>query len=372
MTVSTVNTNSTISHARTTSVPNEMHRKGIDNTDFIQKSNKKTLCVTEENKNKTMLVQQASNHLIGIDIRIPDITRPMSEMDSNLLNKQISLYSQSCSLSSVPNEQRPVAEEKKLVSRSEEITSTSNFLGGYSSKRFAPLIDIAKTALLSKHAEHGMKNKMLETSQKSLENSVEHSMQAAREQLKKDLTSSIVTSGMALTGGIKVHKGHSLAIKGHEIQGAKISQHKNLGNNLDAQSTPSLGKDINDPMWQQDMTRLKQTPNDQYMKVQNQESQLQTTLSASQQQIGIGQAVQGGALAMGTIASSQMILSQAEQNGLQQLRQFDKDVFMQQSQRNEESAQDAEKLKTALLATLENIARSINDTASVVANNTKV
>ncbi|MFT8209937.1 MAG: hypothetical protein ACMZI0_03680 [Symbiopectobacterium sp.] len=75
---------------------------------------------------------------------------------------------------------------------------------------------------------------------------------------------------------------------------------------------------------------------------------------------------------MGTIASSQMILSQAEQNGLQQLRQFDKDVFMQQSQRNEESAQDAEKLKAALLATLGSIAKGISDTASVVANNTKM
>ncbi len=372
MAVSTVNTNSTISQVKTASAQDEMHRKGMDNTGFIQKSNNKPLDVTEANKNRTMLVQQASNHLIGIDIRIPDITRPMSETDTNLLNKQISLYSQSSSLLSVPNEQRSATQEKELTSRSESITSASNFLGGYSSKRFSPLIDIAKTALLSKHAENGMKNKMLETSQKSLENSVEHSMQAAREQLKKDLTSSIVTSGMALTGGVKVHKGHSLAIKGHEIQGARISQHKNFGNNLDAQATLSRGKDMNESMWQQDMTRLKQTPNNQYMKAQNQESQLQMTLSASQQQVGIGQAVQGGALAMGTIASSQMILSQAEQNGLQQLRQFDKDVFMQQSQRNEESAQDAEKLKTALLATLENIAKSINDTASVVANNTKM
>ncbi|MGK2888110.1 MAG: hypothetical protein ACSLEN_00225 [Candidatus Malihini olakiniferum] len=152
------------------------------------------------------------------------------------------------------NEQRPVTQEKELTNRSEEITSTSNFLGRYSSKRFAPLIDIAQTALLSKHAEHGMQNKMLETSQKSLENSVECSMQATREQLKKDLTSSIVTSGMALTGRIKVHKGHGQVIKRHEIQGAKNSQHKNLGHKLDAEAALSRGKDINDPMWQQDMT----------------------------------------------------------------------------------------------------------------------
>ncbi|MCW2480422.1 hypothetical protein [Candidatus Symbiopectobacterium sp. NZEC135] len=372
MAVSITNSNNTVFQQRATALPEEMHRKGMDNTGFIEKSSSRPLDTADLNRNRTMLAQHASSHLVGIDIRIPDITKPVSDTDKNLLSKQISLYSQSSNLMPTQNEKVPVVPEKEIASRSEKIMATTSFLGGYNSVRFAPLIELAKTALLSKHAEHGMKTKMLETSQKSLENSVEHSMQAAREQLKKDLTSSFVTSGMALTGGIKSHKGHSQAIKGYEIQGAKITQHKSLGNKLDTHATLSRGKDINDPMWAQDMTRLKQSANREHVLAQKQEFQLQTTLSTSQQQIGVGQALQGGALAMGTISSSQMILSQAEQNGLQQLRQFDKDVFMQESQRNDERAQDAEKLKAALLATLENIAKGISDTAGVVANNTKV
>lgn len=372
MAVSIANPNNTVFQQRATALPEERHRKGMDNTGFIEKSNSKPLDTSDLNRNRTILVQQASSHLVGIDIRVPDITKPVSDTDANLLSKQISLYSQSSALMPAQNEKVPVVPEKEIASRSEKIMSTTSFLGGYNSMRFAPLIELAKTALLSKHAEHGMKTKMLETSQKSLESAVEHSIEAAREQLKKEITSSIVTSGMALTGGIKAHGGHSLAIKGHQIQGAKITQHKNLGNKLDAEATLSRGKDMSDPLWAQDMTRLKQSANREQVLAQKQEFQLQTTLSASQQQIGVGQTFQGAASAMGTISSSQMIVSQAEQNGLQQLRQFDKDVFMQESQRNDERAQDAEKLKAALLATLENIAKGISDTASVVANNTKM
>lgn len=372
MAVSIANPNNTVFQQRATALPEEMHRKGMDNAGFIEKSNSKLLDTADLNRNRTILVQHASSHLVGIDIRIPDITKPVSDTDANLLSKQISLYSQSSALMPAPNEKVPVVPEKEIASRSENIMSTTSFLGGYNSMRFAPLIELAKTALLSKHAEHGMKTKMLETSQKSLESSVEHSMQAAREQLKKDLTSCIVTGGMSLAGGIKSHKGHSQAIKGYEVQGTKITDHKKLGNDLNAQATPSRGKDMNDPMCAPDMTRMKQSPNNEHLQEQSERFQLQTTLSASQQQIGVGQAIQGGALAMGTISSSQMIVSQAEQNGLQQLRQFDKDVFMQESQRNDERAQDAEKLKAALLATLENIAKDISNTASVVANNTKM
>ncbi|MFT8209938.1 MAG: hypothetical protein ACMZI0_03685 [Symbiopectobacterium sp.] len=270
MAVSIANPNNTIFQPRATSLPDEMHRKGMDNASFIQKSSSRPLDATDINQNRTMLVQYASSHLVGIDIRIPDITKPISDTDANLLSKQISLYSQSGSL-------MPAIQEKEIASRPEKIMAAPNFLGGYNSMRFAPLIDIAKTALLSKHAEHGMKTKMLETSQKSLESSVEHSMQAAREQLKKDLTSSIVASGMALTGGIKSHKGHSQAIKGYEIQGAKITQHKNLGNKLDAEATLSRGKDMSDPMWSQDMTRLKQSANREHVLAQKQEFQLQTS-----------------------------------------------------------------------------------------------
>lgn len=372
MAVSIANPNNTVFQPRATALPDEMHRKGMDNTSFIEKSSSKPLDTADLNQNRTVLVQHASSHLVGIDIRIPDITKPVSDTDVNLLSKQISLYSQSGSLIPAQNEKVSALPEKEIASRSEKIMSTTNFLGGYNSMRFAPLIELAKTALLSKHAEHGMKTKMLETSQKSLESSVEHSMQAAQEQFKKDLTSGIVTSGMSLAGGIKSHRGHSQAIKGYETQGAKITDHKNQGNDLNAHAMLSRGKDMNDPMWAHDMTRLKQSPNSQHVKAESENFQLQTTLSASNQQIDVGKALQSGALAMGTISSAQMIVSQAEQNGLQQLRQFDKEVFMQESQRNDERAQDAEKLKSALLATLENIAKGISDTASVVANNTKM
>ncbi len=372
MAVSIANPNNTVFQQRATALPEEMHRKGMDNTGFIEKSNSKPLDTADLNRNKTILVQHASSHLVGIDIRIPDITKPVSDTDANLLSKQISLYSQSSALVPAQNEKVSVVPEKEIASRSEKIMSTTSFLGGYNSMRFAPLIELAKTALLSKHAEHGMKTKMLETSQKSLESSVEHRVQAAREQLKKDLTSSIVTSGMALAGGIKTHKGHSHAIKGYEIQGADVTQHKSMGNKLDAPTTLSRAKDMNDPTWSPDMNHLKQSPNRERLLTQQQEFQLQTTLSASQQQIGVGQALQGGAAAMGTISSSQMIVSKAEEDASSQLRQFDKDVFMQVSQRNDERAQDTEKLKAALLATLESIAKDISDTASVVANNTKM
>ncbi|MCW2482735.1 hypothetical protein, partial [Candidatus Symbiopectobacterium sp. NZEC135] len=323
MAVSISNPNNTSFQPRSSALPDEMHRKGMDNTSFIEKASSRPLGATDINQNRAMLVQQASSHLVGIDIRIPDITKPVSDTDANLLNKQIALYSQNGALMPAQNEKIAVIPEKEIASGPEKIMAATKFLGGYISTRFEPIIDLAKTAVLFKHAERDMKTSMLEKSQKSLERSVEHSMQAAQEQLKKDLTSSFVTGGMALTGGIKSYKGQSQAIKGYEIQGAKITQHKNLGNKLDAQATLSRGKDMNDPMWAQDMTRLKQSATREHVLAQKQEFQLQSTLSASQQQVAIGQGLQGGAMAMGTIASSQMILSQAEQNGLQQLRQFD-------------------------------------------------
>lgn len=344
----------------------------LKNTFSSEKSNPISLDAADLDKNKKELVQQASSHRVGLDILKPDLTMPVSDRDASLLNKHISLFAQSGSLVPVRNEKVSAAPEKETASQSENIKATTKFLGGYSNMRVDMLIDLAKTALLSKQAEHGMKTKMLETSQKSLESSVEHSMQAAREQLKKDVTSSIVTSGMALAGGIKSHQGHSLAIDGYKTQGADITRHKSLGNKLEAQATLFRAKDMNDPMNVQDMTRLRQSANRERVLEQEQQFQLQTTLSASQQQIGVGQALQGGAAAMGTLSSSQMIVNQAEQNGLQQLRQFDKDVFMQESQRNDERAQDAEKFKAALLATAENVTKGISDTVSVVANNTKM
>ncbi|MGL9736001.1 MAG: hypothetical protein ACR5LF_11580 [Symbiopectobacterium sp.] len=91
--------------------------------------------------------------LIYIRIRIPDITKPVSDTDANLLSKQISLYFQSSALMPAQNEKVPVVPEKETASRSEKIVATTSFLGGYNSMRFPPLIELAKIALLSKHTE---------------------------------------------------------------------------------------------------------------------------------------------------------------------------------------------------------------------------
>lgn len=328
--------------------------KKLDNAGYIQHTNKKTLDAGEVNHNNRTLASQAENNNVGLDKRNPDLTLPLVEADSSLLDKQIAQLRSTMS-SVPPSEARQlqdnIAQEFSVQAEKAKVDIVS-IANGFTGRAANILQIVIETALEARKSTASEREATRQVAFAQGQHAADQKIQAGVDGRNNAITQGAVGAGMALAGGGVSLNGLKKSSNAQMTHGTQALNQKRTADNLSGQLAPSKSLNVNDVQSQSDVSILKRTADRHYNNAQQEQLHLSMAENRAQRWQVAGNLTSANAMNTATIVSAQGQVTQAESLANEQRAIIDKEMFNSRSEADNRMAEEQAQFKSELLQLL--------------------
>lgn len=345
----------------------------MDNSGYVQQVNKKTLDAGDVSKNNSVLTEHAVSNNIGVDKRNPDLTKPLVEADSSLLDKQIAQLRTTVNTlppSEGQQSQENIAQEFSAQAEKAKVDIVS-IANGFTGRAANILQIVIETALEARKSTASEREATRQVAYSQGQHAADQKIQAGVDGRNNAITQGTVGGAMALVGGGASFKGLNKSTNAQISHGNEALKLKGTGNQLNGKVAPTTSQNLNAPEVRNGETILQQTADRQFNSARKEQLHLSMAENQAQKWQVAGNLTSANAMNTAMIASAQGQVTQAESLANEQRAMIDKEMYTSRTEAENRMAEEQAQFKAELLQLLTKTQEGRSNTISGMTNNLK-